>query len=84
MRAMTANATSTPPQETGATVADARLLARKALQVAMMYRTGPGPADVNCLFLKPAAFLRAIGNKDADQAMPCRMAVHNYILMIGV
>lgn len=76
-------ATPAPKPETGATVADARRLAPKILQVAIFYRSGPRDYDQHCLFLDPAAFLRAIASKPADQAMPCRVSDNN-ILMIGV
>lgn len=68
---------------TGATVADARSLARKSPVIAVFYRSGPGDYDQHCLFLDPPVFLASIATKPADQAMPSRVG-DNGILMIGV
>jgi hypothetical protein len=68
--------------ETGATVADARRLARSARLIAVFYWTGPGD-ERHCLFLERSVFLKEIRSKPADQAMPCRMSDDD-ILMIGI
>jgi hypothetical protein len=75
-------------EETGATVADARRLARKAKTIALFYWTGPADSQRECLFLKSSAFLRVIAHKQASQAMPCRLHKSDYdghvTLLVGV
>jgi hypothetical protein len=59
--------------EHGATVADARRLARKAKLIIINYPSGPGSWQTGCLILRRAAFLTATKHTDQTVRMPCTL-----------
>jgi hypothetical protein len=71
--------------EIGATVADARRLARIADRVSIFYWVGPFDRQ-DCLGLEPSVFLKMIAHKSGDDPMPCRLhrLSDRLALLVGV
>jgi hypothetical protein len=59
--------------ELGATVADARRLARKASTIFVHFPCGPDDWQTECIILGRAGFLRAVRYKDDSGRMPCKL-----------
>jgi hypothetical protein len=79
MSEMAADRTTTPPacitapDERGATLADARRLARKAKRIFIHYPCGPDNWQTRCIILTRRAFLQSTKFADVGQRMPCRL-----------
>lgn len=61
------------PDETGATVADAKRLAERADHVFVHYHVGPEDWRTAPLMLETPAFLHALRYVDGAERMPCRL-----------
>jgi hypothetical protein len=61
------------PEECGATVADARRLARKAESIFIHYPCGPDDWQTGVIMLTRGAFLRSIKYANQAQRMPCKL-----------
>ena len=60
-------------EECGATVAEARRLARKASTIFLHYPCGPDEWQTGCILLTRSAFLNSIKFKDPTSRMPCNL-----------